>query len=414
MVKRNRVVVTGMGILAPNGSGLKAFWRSLVKGESGIGPITLFDATGFRTRIAGEVKDFDPLDYMPAQWKPRRMARHTQLAFAATQMALRNANFSPTGKSHGFVLPVCIGVSTSALDVIEKGFHELQDRGPRRVNSGVVSNCQPQAAAHLIAEKLGVETQATTISSACPSGIDAIALAVERIRRGEAEVALAGGADAPVTPLTMASFASAGLSSFANSEPTRASRPYDQGSDSGVISEGAGVLVLESFEHAVSRGARIHLEICGYAAQMDHDPDDPCVGLESTMRLSLTNARRNPRDIDYLCSYGPGHPSLDVSEVKMIRRVFGDHAKRLPISSIKGVTGNPLSAAGPFQLITCALAFAHGTIPPTANHDAPILGCDLDFVPGKARKALLNCALINVRGLGGGNSSMVVERSCPD
>jgi 3-oxoacyl-[acyl-carrier-protein] synthase II len=266
----------------------------------------------------------------------------------------------------------------------------------------------------LIAEKLGVETQATTISSACPSGIDAIAMAVDRISRGEAEVALAGGADAPITPLTMASFASAGLSSFANSEPARASRPYDQGSDSGVISEGAGVVVLESLDHATARGARINLEICGYAAQMDHDPSDPFVGLESTMRLALANAGRVPEQIDYLCSYGPGHPILDVAEVKMIRRVFGNQAKRLPISSIKGVTGNPLSAAGPFQLIACALAFEHGVIPPTANHEAPLAGCDLDFVPGRARKALLKCALINVRGLGGGNSSMVVERFYPE
>lgn len=402
--------MTGIGIIAPNGTGLKEFWRSLVAGESGIGPITLFDATGFRTRIAGEVKHFDPLDYMPASWKPRRMARHTQLAFAATQMALRNADFDPASRPRGSVLPVCIGVSTSALDVIERGFHELQEKGPRRVNSGVVSNCQPQAAAHLIAQKLGVETQATTISSACPSGIDAIAMAAARIARGEVEIALAGGADAPVTPLTMASFASAGLSSFANSEPQRASRPYDQGSDSGVISEGAGVVVIESLEHAVARGARIYLEITGYATQMDHDPEDPFAGLEHTMRLALANASRQPRDIDYICSYGPGHPVLDVAEVKMIRRVFGSDAERVPISSIKGVTGNPLSAAGPFQLICCALAFQHNLIPPTANHEDPLPGCELDFVPRKARKALLKTALINVRGLGGGNSSMVVER----
>ncbi len=414
MQQHNRAVITGMGILAPNGIGLKAFWRSLVAGQSGIGPITLFDATGYRTRIAGEVKGFDPLDYMPAQWKPRRMARHTQLAFAATQLALQNANFDPAIKCGRSVLPVCIGVSTSALDVIERGFHELQHRGPRRVNSGVVSNCQPQAVAHLIAEKLGVETQATTISSACPSGIDAIALAATRIRLGETEIALAGGADAPVTPLTMASFAAAGLSSFANSEPQRASRPYDQGSDSGVISEGAAVVVVESLEHATARGARIYLEITGYAAQMDHDPSDPFAGLENSMRLALANARRQPRDVDYICSYGPGHPVLDAAEVKMIRRVFGPRADRVPISSIKGVTGNPLSAAGPFQLISCALAFQHNTIPPTANHEAPLPGCDLDFVPRKARKALLRCALINVRGLGGGNSSMVVERFCPE
>ena len=414
MQTRNRPVITGMGILAPNGIGLKAFWRSLVTGQSGIGPITLFDATGYRTRIAGEVKGFDPLDYMPAQWKPRRMARHTQLAFAATKLALQNADFDPSTRNGRSILPVCIGVSTSALDVIEKGFHELQDRGPRRVNSGVVSNCQPQAPAHLIAEKLGVETQATTISSACPSGIDAIAMAATRIKLGEAEIALAGGADAPVTPLTMASFAAAGLSSFANAEPQRASRPYDQGSDSGVISEGAGVVVMESLEHATARGSRIYLEVTGYGTQMDHDLSDPFAGLESSMRLALANACRQPREVDYIWSYGPGHPILDAAEVKMIRRVFGAHADRVPISSIKGVTGNPLSAAGPFQLISCALAFQHNTIPPTANHETPLPGCDLDFVPRKARKALLKCALINVRGLGGGNSSMVVERFCPE
>ncbi|HEY2713362.1 MAG TPA: beta-ketoacyl-[acyl-carrier-protein] synthase family protein [Chthoniobacterales bacterium] len=414
MGRRNRAVLTGMGVLAPNGTGLKAFWRSLVAGESGIGPITLFDATGYKTRIAGEIKGFDPLDYMPAPWKPKRMARHTQLAYAATQMALRSAKFDPETKSGRAVLPVCIGVSTSALDVIERGFHELQERGPRRVNSGVVSNCQPQAAAHLIAKKLGIETQATTISSACSSGIDAIAMAVACIQRGEVEIALAGGADAPITPLTMASFASAGLSSFANSDPKRASRPYDQASDSGVISEGAGVVVVESLDHALSRGARIFLEISGYATQMDHDPNDPFIGLENTMRLSLANACRQPQEIDYICAYGPGHPLLDAAEVRMIQRVFGDHADRVPVSSIKGVTGNPLSASGPFQLVACALAFQNGMIPPTANHETPLVGCELDFVPRKARKALLNCALINVRGLGGGNSSMVVERYTPE
>jgi 3-oxoacyl-[acyl-carrier-protein] synthase II len=356
------------------------------------------------------VKGFDPLDYMEARWKPKRMGRHTQLAYAATQMALKDADFDPKTKKPATVLPVCIGVSTSALDVIERGFHELQGRGPRAVNSGVVRNCQPQAAAHLIAEKLGVETQAATISSACNSGIDAIASAASMIAAGKVELAIAGGADAPVTPLTMASMASAGLSSFANSDPTHASRPYDSKSDSGVISEGAGIVVLENLDHALARGARMYLEITGYGAQMDHDPDDSFGGLESAMRIALANACRDVRDIDYICSYGPGHPLLDVAEVRMIRRVFGAFADRVPISSIKGVTGNPLAAGGPFQVMACALAFKHDVIPPTANHDSPNLDCDLDFVPGKARSARLNCALINVRGLGGGNSSMVVER----
>jgi 3-oxoacyl-[acyl-carrier-protein] synthase II len=360
-----------MGILAPNGIGLKAFWRSLVAGQSGIGPITLFDSTGHRTRIAGEIKGFDPLDYMPAQWKPRRMARHTQLAFAATQLALRNANFDPANGHRKSLFPVYIGVSTSALDVIENGIRELRESGPRRVNSGVVSNGYPQAAAKLIAEKLGVEVHATTISSACQSGIEAIAMAAAQVSRGEIEIALAGAADAPITPLTMASLASAGLSSFANAEPQRASRPYDQGSDSGVISEGAGMVVVESLEHAIARGAQIYLEIKGYATQMDHDSADPFVGLECAMRLALANACVQPDEIDYICAYGPGHPFLDAAEAKVIRRVFGSHVGRMPVSSIKGVTGNPLSATGPFQLITCALAFQHGTVPPTTNHETP-------------------------------------------
>ena len=169
-----------------------------------------------------------------------------------------------------------------------------------------------------------------------------------------------------------------------------------------------------SVRSTAERGARVYLEITGYSAQMDHDANDPFVGLENAMRLAMANASRQPHEVDYICSYGPGHPNLDAAEVKMIRRVFGPLAERVPVSSIKGVTGNPLSAAGPFQLVACALAFQHQLIPPTANHESPLPGCDLDFVPGKARKALLECALINVRGLGGGNSSMVVERLSPE
>jgi 3-oxoacyl-[acyl-carrier-protein] synthase II len=408
--KRSRVVVTGMGVLAPNGVGLKAFWESLVEGKSAIGPITHFDARGYRSRIAGEIKDFNPLDYMDPRWKPRRMGRHTQLAYAATQLALKDANFDPANQKLSTPLPVCIGVSTSAMDVIENGFHELQERGPRGVNSSIVRNGQPQAAAQLIAEKLCVQTRATTVCSACNSGMEAIASAASMIGDGDVEIAIAGGADAPVTPLTMASLASAGLSSFANSDPIHASRPYDAGSDSGVISEGAGILVLENLEHALGRGAKIYLEISGHAAQMDHDPNDPFGGLESAMRLALANARRDAKEVNYICSYGPGHPDLDAAEVRMIRRVFGASADYVPVSSIKGVLGNPLAAAGPLQLMACALAFKHNEIPPTANHENPGIDCDLDFVPKRARKAHLSCALINVRGLGGSNSCIIIER----
>jgi 3-oxoacyl-[acyl-carrier-protein] synthase II len=401
-----------MGVLAPNGIGLEAFWKTLIAGESGIGPITLFDASEHRTRIAGEVKNFDPLDYMPPTWKPKRMARHTQLAYAATQMALKDAAFDPREIQPATLLPVCFGVSSSAFDIIENGFKRLQERGPRRVNSGMTRNCQPQACAQLIAESLGVETHAMTISSACNSGIDAIASAAAMIAEGTADVAIAGGADAPVTPLAMACLSSAGLLSMRNEDPARASRPYDVNGDAGVASEGAGVVVLENLDHALARGARCYLEIKGFAAQMDRQAGTRFNGLESTMCLALANANRKVGEVDYICSYGPGDPALDVAEITSINQSFGSNAGRIPISSIKGVTGNPLAAAGPFQLICCALVFLNNEIPPTANHAIPHHECDLDFVPNKRRKAHVKCALLNVRGLGGGNSSMVVERIC--
>lgn len=407
---RNRVVVTGMGVLAPNGIGLKAFWKSLVAGESGIGPITLFDTTGFKSRIAGEVKNFDPLDYMPREWKPKRMARHTQLAYAAAQMALQDAGLDLTDRQPGNLIVVCIGVSTTAMEVLEAGFDQMRKYGPARVTCFGLGNCQPQAAAQLIAEKLGVEAHASTFSSACPGGLEAIAAAAARIRSGEVDVAIAGGSDAPVTPLSFAAFASSGLSSFANSSPGRASRPYDEMSDTGVISEGAGIVVLENLERAVARGAKRYLEITGYGAQGDYDPNEEFSGLASTMQLALANASRRVDEVDYICGYGPSHAVLDAAEVRVIRRTFGRVADRVPVSSIKGVIGNPLSAGGPLQVIACALAIRNDLIPPTANHDHPREGCDLDFVPKRARNARLDCILINVRGLGGGNSSMVVER----
>lgn len=398
-----------MGVLAPNGIGLEAFWRTLVRGESGIGPITLFDATGFKSRIAGEVKGFDPADYIDVKFKPRRMARHTQLAFAAMKMALKDADFDAARLTIDHPIPVMLGVSTTAMEILEGGFADLQRRGPSGVSAGVCE-CQPQAVTQMLALALGVSARATTISSACPSGLDAIASAAAMIRKGEADIALAGGTDAPITPLSMASFATAGLSSMRNLDPEHASRPFDRARDSGVISEGAAVLVLEELESALARGATPYLEICGYAIQGDDFTSPEVFGLGQTMRGAMEAAGKLPHEIDYICAYGPGHPSLDIVETDMIKRVFGRFAHSVPISSIKGVTGNPLSAAGPMQVITCGLAFRHNVIPPTANLESADTRCDLDYVPGHARKRKIQTALINVRGLGGGNSSLVVER----
>lgn len=409
MGKRNRVVITGMGVLAPNGIGLQAFWESLVAGRSGVGTITRFDPAGFRSRIAGEVKDFDPLDYIDAKYKPRRMARHTQLAFAAMKMALKDAKFSPAQYSLDHPIPIMLGVSTTAMEILEGGWQDLTRRGPTGVSPGVV-DCQPQAVTQILALALGISARATTISSACPSGLDAIANAAAMIRQGEADFAVAGGTDATITPLSMASFTTAGLSSTRNDDPQHASRPFDRERDSGVIAEGAGIIVLEEYETAIARGATPYLEITGYATHGDDFANGEVFGLAQSMRGALGCAGKNPEDIDYICAHGSGHPALDIVETDMIKRVFGQRAYGIPISSIKGVTGNPLSAAGPLQVITCGMIFRDNVIPPTANYEVPDPRCDLDYVPRRSRKRRIDTALINVRGLGGGNSSLVVQR----
>jgi 3-oxoacyl-[acyl-carrier-protein] synthase II len=410
MIKRNRVVVTGIGILAPNGIGIEAFWESLLAGRSGIGPITLFDASEYKSRIAGEVKNFDPLDYIEPELKPKRMARHTQLAYAAAMMALKDAGLDISNLELPSPTPVVIGVSMNSMDVLERALEAVRDKGPNRVAPTTCATSLPQGPANVIADRVGACGHATTISSACPSGLDAIADAAAMIRAGQAEIAIAGGTDAPITPLAMASFTAGDLSSCRNGEPEKASRPFDLERDSGVISEGAAVFVVENLERAEARGVRPYLEIIGYSKQRDLDPTAPVSGLESSIKMALANAQRTVDDVDYISAYGPGHPVLDGAEVDMIKRVFRDRAYSIPVSSIKGVTGNALAAGGPFQLAACALSIRHQILAPTANYEIPDPHCDLDFVPNQPRNSKVDCALINVRGLGGSASTMVVNR----
>jgi len=409
-MKRNRVVITGMGILAPNGIGNDKFWESLLAGRSGIGPITLFDASDLRSRIAGEVKNFDPHDYIEPELKPKRMARHTQFAYAAAMMALKDAGLEVSEADLPSPTPVVVGVSTSAMDIIERSISNFAERGENGISPTAVGALTPQAAANVIADRIGVHAHASTVSSACPSGLDALAIAANMIESGAAELAIAGGADAPITKHTFAAFIATGMSSCRNGEPERASRPFDLERDSGVISEGAGMFVLEDLERAEARGARPYLEINGYARQRDDIPENPGSGLLGSMRLALANSSRSIDAIDYICAYGPGHPVLDAAEVRYIKEVFGERAYSIPISSIKGVTGNPLAAGGPLQVAACALSLRDQIIPPTANYELPDPDCDLDFVP-RPRKAKLDSILLNVRGLGGSASSLLVSRS---
>jgi len=410
MVKRNRVVITGMGVLAPNGIGLEAFWESLLQCRSGIGPITLFDASKFKTRIAGEIKGFDPAEHIEPEMKPKRMARHTQLAYAATMMALKDAGLEMNNLSLPSPTPVVIGVSTSAIDVIES-VHFAVDRGtPNRAPVSSAAASIPQAAANTIADRIGTYANATTVSSACPSGLDALADAAAMIRSGEVEAAVAGGADAPITPLTLASFIGSGLVSPSNGEPELASRPFDLTRESGVLAEGAGIFIVENYERALARGARSYVEIAGFGKQRDSDRMKPASGLLDSMKLALANAGRSINDVDYISAYGTGDPILDAAEVAVIKQLFGARAYDIPISSIKGVTGNALGASGPLQVIASALAIREGQIPPTANLRSFDPSCDLDFVPCQPRRAKIDCALINVRGIGGSASTLVLHR----
>jgi 3-oxoacyl-[acyl-carrier-protein] synthase II len=410
MRNKNRVVITGMGVLAPNGTGLKAFWDSILGARSGIGPITLFDATGYKSRIAGEVKGFDPLDFIEPELKPKRLARHTQLAYAATMMALKDAGMDLDNLQLPSPTPVVMGVSMNAMDVVERAFHAVQNVSPNRAAPTTSAASIPQAPANVIADRLGSCANAATVSSACPSGLDALADAAAMVRAGEADVAIAGGTDAPITPLVMASFIASGLSSERNADPERASRPFDIARDSGVISEGAAVMVLENMERAEARGARMYAEIASYGKRRDRDHEQPASGLVDSMQLALANAGWMISDIDYISAYGPGHPVLDAAEIRVIRELFGERACTIPINSIKGATGNALAAGGPFQVAATALTIRDQMIPPTTNCEELDPTCDLDIVQFRPRRARIDHALINVRGLGGSASTMLMNR----
>lgn len=406
MIGRNRVVITGIGVLAANGAGKEAFWSSLLAGESGIGPITLFDASELPGVVAGEIKNFQPTQYIDKSLKPNRFARFTQLALSATNLAIEDAGV--LHELSGKTIPVCLGVSTSATDIIETQVLRIENKGARSASPFTAIASLPQAGAGSIAAMLGIQTQTITISTGCPAGLDAVAHAYHHIQSGKSEIALAGGADAPITKLTIATFSAANMIPKDCKEPSRISRPFDARREGGVISEGACVLVLESLEHALARGARTYLEISGYGYSGDCPPENPGSGLETSMRMAIDNAGLMPSQINYVSAHGPSDVHFDLTETNMIKKVFASHAYNMPINSIKGVTGNPLAAAGPMQIASCALAMRNGIVPPTANYQFPDPFCDLDYIPA-ARSIQISRAIINNHGFGGSNSSLVVE-----
>ncbi len=396
--KHNRAVITGMGVLAANGTGIDAFWESLVAGRSGIGPITLFDASDLACRIAGEVKDFDPELYVDPALKPRRMARATQLGVAASRLAVAHAGLDEQVWRAGQEVNVVMGVSTSAMDLFAVA---------PRIHTAVSS--VPHAVTSAIAYTYGLTTRLQTISNGCASSLDAVAAAAELVRTGRADMVIAGGADAALTHYVLDGMLKCRRCSTRNDDPQHASRPFDRNRDYGVLGEGAGVVIVEHRAHAKARGATIYAEIGGYGTSGDLPHGAEGSGFALAMAAAVDNDGMYRTDIEHINAHGPSDISMDATESDMIKRVFGAHAYQIPVVSIKGVTGCPMGVGGVHQVIAGALTLHTGLIPPTANYEVPDPACDLDFVPGQGRKVQLRNVLINTHGFGRGNSSLILK-----
>lgn len=409
---RRRVVVTGMGVVSPIGIGLDAFWSGLVEGRSGIGPITRFDASGLDCRIAGEVHDFEPERYMDRK-EARRADRFAQFALAASLMAVQDAGLEgnlPLGSRAGVV----IGSGIGGMDTWEASHRTLLEKGPGRVSPFTVPMMIPNMAAGLVSIRFGAEGPNRCTVSACASGADAIGDAFRIIQRGDADLALAGGTEAAITPFSIAAFAAAKSLSTRNDDPPRASRPFDRDRDGFVMGEGAGILVLEALEHARARGARIYAEIVGYGATADAfhitQPAPEGRGAAKAMQAALDDAGLAPEAVDYINAHGTSTEYNDWYETVAIKQVFGEHARRLAISSTKSMTGHLLGAAGGVEAIACVLAIDRGVIPPTINLETPDPRCDLDYVPNQARRQKVDVAVSNSFGFGGHNAVLVFKR----
>ncbi|MDF7806533.1 beta-ketoacyl-[acyl-carrier-protein] synthase family protein [Pontiellaceae bacterium B12219] len=408
MFGRNRVVITGVGVLAANGIGKDAFWNSLLAGESGIGPITQFDASELPWRIAGEIPDFVPEQYIEKHFKPKRQSRNTQIAAAATQLALTDADLDRARLSRTQPLPIVVGISLGGLDLVEQHTRRLIERG---ITKGLptVSACVHVIAPSFISSILGVETRINVISNSCAGGLDAIADAAELIRKGVHDVALAGGTDAVIIPSVVTGLGYAGMLSTENDHPSTVSRPFDLKRSGGIISEGSGMLVLESLEHALVRGATPYAEIIGYGSANNVN-SSPSTGLESAMNQALSNAGIMPSEIDHINAHGSSDIHLDIAETRAIRAVFKNSTDQISVTSVKGATGNPLSAGGPIQTIAAAMTLLNGTIPHITNYTSPDPSCDLNFVTKNNLMNNTNYTLINSHGTGGVNSSLLLKK----
>jgi 3-oxoacyl-[acyl-carrier-protein] synthase II len=409
---KRRVVITGLGILSPVGANLRENWDNIIAGRSGITRVTRFDITGYPSTMAGEVKDFNPADYIAAK-DARKMDRFIQLGLAAGIQAVGDSGLEVTDENAERI-GVNIGSGIGGLESIENTAILLHEKGPRRVSPFYV----PGAIINMISGHLsihyGMKGPNLAMVTACTTATHAIGDAARIIEYGDADVMVAGGAEAPVTPTGLAGFGNARALSSRNDDPQGASRPWDRDRDGFVIGEGAGVVVLEELEFARKRGARIYAEVIGYGMSGDAyhmtQPAEGGEGASRCMNLALRNAGISAADVNYINAHGTSTPLGDLAETEAVKRSFGESAKRVAVSSTKSMTGHLLGAAGGIEAVYTAMAVRHQIAPPTINLDNPDPECDLDYVPGTAREMKIDIALSNSFGFGGTNGTLVLRR----
>ncbi len=408
-MRPRRVVITGIGVVAPNGIGKDAFWDALVKGKSGIRKITLFDPEGLPTDIAGEVPSFDPCEFMPRSLAAQR-GRASHLGVAAARLALLDAGLE---SAHG--MGVYVGMTFPAMDYVNELVSRFSLRGSyvREELMLLYSSISPNIVSMDIANVCGTTGPRETVANACSSGSMAVRRAFEEIRFGRGEMHLAGGVDACLTYLGFAALIAGGFQVVSSLPPEEVSRPYDSNREGAVCSEGATILVLESLDHAVLRRARIYGEILAaevYSYLPGSEPEAIRHGLAVSMSRCLAAAGLAPENVDYICAHGPSLPTVDVMETLAFKDTFGPVAYRIPISSIKSTLGNPMAASGPMQIAAALLSMRHSTIPPTANLHCPDPLCDLDYVPLKPRKGLINVAMVDSHGFDNVDATVLLSK----
>jgi 3-oxoacyl-[acyl-carrier-protein] synthase II len=407
---RNRVVITGLGAITPLALNVQETWQGLLEGRSGIDYITQIDASNYPTRIAGEAKGFEASEYMDRK-EARRMERFSHFAVAASSEALEDAGLE-LDRIDREQVGVLIGTAIGGLSATEQTVRGLI-KG-KRVSPFYLVTMVPNMAAFHVCHIYGLKGYNNTVTTACAAGVQAVGEAAEVIRRGDAQVMLAGGTESSDAEVGLAGFCAMRGLSTRNDEPQRASRPFDKDRDGFVCSEGCGILVLENLKHALARGAKIYAEVLGYSATSDAynlaAPDPEAEGAARAIRWALENAGVSPQDVDYINAHGTSTPLNDAMETLAIKKVFGEHAYRVPVSSTKSMIGHLFGGAGAVETIVCALTIKHGVIHPTINYETPDPECDLDYVPNVAREATVDVALSNSFGLGGQDACLVVGR----